>query len=1015
MSANPGTIAWLKSATAATLEKESISIGRDIASTSLDPILPSNAHLSLVRTAIVALVMIIASTEAWAQGSCPSSPNYAPDFSSNQNCLALNDNATFVSDGTTVLELTSSTGTEEGSAWYLTPQIVVNGFTTTFQFQFTNPSSPPADGIAFLVQNYSTDAITITGGALAYGDDDVNMNPSQGEGIPSSVAIEFDTYQNPWDPAPVNGVDSHVAIQSCGTGPNTSHHNYLCNGTSGPNSTLGQPVSTENSGINFADGNVHTVTINYAPACSTCNPATVANIQVYVDSLNVYPNGIPVDLSTIASGTGTAYVGFTGSTGSEFETQNILNWTVGSTQPGTPVNPNNPQSLSQSTVVSNVTGEYWAFNFDYTTANNSGTLTIQPGTTPYVGSSGISPTDWASIVSGTAMADASCFISAIDPSVCVVNTMTCTTSANSNPEGLNCPQSTARNMLFNQQIDVAQNQNGIVNGVLTIPSGYAPGFAMGPDALVAGAQCTYPSGSPLATQLCPESVMTQLEDNTPKPGGTGTTTNSTYVFFCCEAEWATTPTIPLWNNTVTVSASFSSAPPPTPNPNTNNFQAAQGAFVTVGAEPHGTVLDTTYPLPAEENLTTFNGTAIPQCPALGVPPATPWSTQNPQPFSVNGTITSYDNNGTASPLSEGAYDAHYFSVDCDSFEELAFPATLNFSPGTPGTNMASFKIQPFNIDLTAPTISNVTLNPGSTVLYGSTLTAAVTCMDSVSNGVASGVSNCGGQATVPQSYPPLTTTPTVTVNLTLPTNVLGQQSYAVPGPIDQAGNAGIGTAIQYNVVPFGITPSTWNFGTLYLGAVVSQSFTVSNMGSTSVSIKRLNIPPPPDDFKITSNNCEKTLAAGASCNVTVTFSADWEDPLLPNGNSAYLTATDNAPGSPQTAHMYGTVINPQLALHPASLTFKTQKSDTTSAAETVKVINPGSSELSLSGLTISPSNFGLAAATTCTATTMLAPKGSCLLYITFSPSEPGSYTGSVTFTDNAQNSPQTLPLSGTGD
>ena len=53
---------------------------------------------------------------------------------------------------------------------------------------------------------------------------DGNGNPSQGEGIPNSLAIEFDTYQNGWDPQAVNGNVSHVAIQSCGTGPNTSHH-----------------------------------------------------------------------------------------------------------------------------------------------------------------------------------------------------------------------------------------------------------------------------------------------------------------------------------------------------------------------------------------------------------------------------------------------------------------------------------------------------------------------------------------------------------------------------------------------------------------------------------------------------------------------------------------------------------------------------------------------------------------------------------------------------------------------
>ncbi len=1070
----------------------------------------------------VATVVLLAflSTAAWAQESCPTSPNYpspesgspTPDFDANGSCLAPNGDASLVLSGVnTVLQITTSTGNQVGSAWYQTPQTVTSGFTTTFQFQFTNPSTPPADGIAFLIQNSSTSAIGYTGGnggALGYGDADSNRNPSQGQGIPSSVAIELDTYQNPWDPQPVSGIDSHVAIQSCGTGPNTSHHNYLCNGFSGPNSTLGQPVSTENSGINLADGNVHTVTIIYTPACSTCNPATVANIQVYVDSVNIflstYPNGVPIDLSTIASGTGTAYVGFTGATGGDWETQDILNWTFAPVE-GAPINPSNPASLNQTFVISGTPGQNWSFNFDDTVSSQNGTITIQPGTTPFINSSEISGADWASIVNGTAMADTSCLLASAT-NTCAVNTMTCTNNNNNQNVGWNCPQSTVRNILFDQQIDVVQTQTNILNGILTIPNGYAFGLAILPDTVVSGGQCSYPAASGVANELCPQSILTQLEDNGPHGGGSATITNSSYLMFCCEPEWTTTPTIPLWNDTTSVPASFSSAPPPTPSPNTNDFQAAQGAFVVVGAEPHGTMLDTTYPLPAEETLTTLNGTPIPPCPALGASPDF-WSNQSPQTFSVNGTITQYDNNGTASPLTEGPYDAHYFSVDCDSLEELVFPPTVNVAPGgTASSNLISFKTVQFNIDLTAPTVS-YTLNPGSSVGYGSLLTAAITCTDPISNGVASGISSCAGQPTTPQSYPPLTTAPTVTVNVALPTNVLGSQSYAVPAAIDQAGNQGGATIIPYTVtaaaqtITFTIsappnaadgtnfvvaasassglpvsysssgsctnvgttyvmtnstgtcsvianqagntdyapaptvmetviataslsvtfTPGGWDLGLVYAGTQPSQTFTISNTTSSSISITSIKIPNhnesggDANDFSITANNCGKTLSVDSSCNVTVTFSAAAGDATNPNGNYGYVAVTDGAPGSPQSVYMYATVIDPKLSLPPV-LGFGKHKAGTTSSAKRVKVTNPGTSPLNVSGLTISPSEyFQFAEGTTCTATTTLAPGGDCFLYITFSPSVAGPYSGSVTFTDNAQNSPQSLALSGTGD
>ena len=58
--------------------------------------------------------------------------------------------------------------------------------------------------------------------ALVYGDHDGNANPDSGDiGTPisNSLAIEFDTYQNGWDPDA-----NHVAVQSCGTGPNSQVH-----------------------------------------------------------------------------------------------------------------------------------------------------------------------------------------------------------------------------------------------------------------------------------------------------------------------------------------------------------------------------------------------------------------------------------------------------------------------------------------------------------------------------------------------------------------------------------------------------------------------------------------------------------------------------------------------------------------------------------------------------------------------------------------------------------------------
>lgn len=295
--------------------------------------------LGFASVVCVLLTTVGGVPQALAQTPCPASPAYTPDFSSNQLCLTLNSysveglgtgSTTFTGDNPVVLQLTANTGNQTGSAWYNTPQAVQNGFTTNFQFQLTPPGG--ADGIAFIIQSAGTTAIGYTGGnggALGYGDEDASTNPSTGAGIPNSLAIEFDVFQNAWDPVSESSNVSHVAVQSCGTGPNTSHHNYLCSGTSGPNSTLGAPVLTSST---LADGNVHTVTIKYSAACPSCSPSTVANIHVILDGTDMYPEGVNVDLASIGLGEGgTAFVGFTGATGAGTETQSILSWTFSST------------------------------------------------------------------------------------------------------------------------------------------------------------------------------------------------------------------------------------------------------------------------------------------------------------------------------------------------------------------------------------------------------------------------------------------------------------------------------------------------------------------------------------------------------------------------------------------------------------------------------------------------------------------------------------------------------------
>jgi hypothetical protein len=98
-----------------------------------------------------------------------------------------------------------------------------------------------------------------------------------------------------------------------------------------------------------------------------------------------------------------------------------------------------------------------------------------------------------------------------------------------------------------------------------------------------------------------------------------------------------------------------------------------------------------------------------------------------------------------------------------------------------------------------------------------------------------------------------------------------------------------------------------------------------------------------------------------------------------------------------------------VALSPASLTFATQVTQTTSAAQTVTLTNSGKAALTIAGVSASGD---FAQSNNCGAP--VAVGASCTISVTFAPTAAGQRTGALTMLDNAANSPQTVGLTGTG-
>jgi hypothetical protein len=95
---------------------------------------------------------------------------------------------------------------------------------------------------------------------------------------------------------------------------------------------------------------------------------------------------------------------------------------------------------------------------------------------------------------------------------------------------------------------------------------------------------------------------------------------------------------------------------------------------------------------------------------------------------------------------------------------------------------------------------------------------------------------------------------------------------------------------------------------------------------------------------------------------------------------------------------------------PTSLNFSIQNLGTTSAAKNIAIQNTGANQLMFSRIAVT----GDYVLTTNYCTQGAKPETHCNIFVAFKPSGIGVRNGTVTFTDNASSSPQTVMLSGIG-
>ena len=185
-----------------------------------------------------------------------------------------------------------------------------------------------------------------------------------------------------------------------------------------------------------------------------------------------------------------------------------------------------------------------------------------------------------------------------------------------------------------------------------------------------------------------------------------------------------------------------------------------------------------------------------------------------------------------------------------------------------------------------------------------------------------------------------------------------------------------------------------------------QVVTLTNTGGATLSLTGVNITGPNANDFAQINNCGSTLAPNVGCQISVTFA-----PIASVNAVALLSLADNAPGSPQGVALVGTTPPAGGAtLSPNTITFPNQYVGTSGLPQTVTLTNTGTAALTIASVTSSPSDFGVL--NSCGSS--VAPGASCSIGVFFDPATSGARTGTVTITDNAADSPQSVTLSGTG-
>jgi Abnormal spindle-like microcephaly-assoc'd, ASPM-SPD-2-Hydin len=189
-----------------------------------------------------------------------------------------------------------------------------------------------------------------------------------------------------------------------------------------------------------------------------------------------------------------------------------------------------------------------------------------------------------------------------------------------------------------------------------------------------------------------------------------------------------------------------------------------------------------------------------------------------------------------------------------------------------------------------------------------------------------------------------------------------------------------------------LSPPSFNFGSVVDGQTKSQTITVSNPGTATLTVESLSVSG--SAYSVSGLTTPATVPVGGSVTFSVLFA-----PTISGALSGTISVASDAPNSPNVLALSGTgtAATVTVTANPASLTFAKVNAGS-SSSQTVTISNTGNTAVTLSQITVTAKNFQVSGLTT---PVNLAVGQNAPMTVSFSPTAAENVTGNITLLNSA--------------